>query len=248
MTAPASSASRRRPHVLITRAEEVLGECWDDYGDCLEAAGADWTAIDLADWRPGRGVEGFDGLLISAGIDIDPACYGEAPSRYVTSTNAARDEFEIALLEDALERDLPVLGICRGHQLFNVAHGGALLQHIAEREPHRARSGKDGAIDSGWHDVTLAEGSLLASLFDTPSLRVNSRHHQAVTLDRLASGLRATATTEGDGIVEALERPDRRWAVSVQWHPEREEIADTQRPLFEAFVAACAATARRDGA
>ena len=92
----------------------------------------------------------------------------------MTTTNAARDEFETALLQDALERDLPVLAICRGHQLFNVAHGGSLLQHIAEREPHRARSGEDGAIDSGWHEVTLADGSLLAGLFGERSLNVNS--------------------------------------------------------------------------
>ena len=243
MTSAASADGRpHRPRILVTRAEEVIGERWDDYADRLEEAGADWAAYDLEDWRPGTRIEGFDGLLISAGLDVDPACYGETPSRYVTETNAARDEFETALLHDALDRDLPVLAICRGHQLFNVAHGGSLLQHIAEREPHRARSGEDDAIDSGWHEVTLAEGSLLAALFGVRSLRVNSRHHQAVTPDRLAPGLRVAATT-ADGVIEALERPDRRWAVSVQWHPEREEIAGPQLPLFEAFVEACATTA-----
>ncbi len=245
MTTPPAADRMRRPRILVTRAEEVPGERWDDYADRLEAAGAAWEALDLADWQPGARIEDYDGLIISGGVDIDPACYGEAPSRYVTDTNAARDEFETALLRDALERDLPVLGICRGHQLLNVAHGGSLLQHIAEREPHRARSGEDGAIDSGWHDVTLAEGSLLAGLFEAPSLHVNSRHHQAVTLDRLAPGLRVAGTTP-DGIVEALERPDRRWVLSVQWHPEREEDAESQRPIFEAFVEACAATPQQD--
>lgn len=246
MTTPSAAGRTRRPRVLVTRAEEVPGERWDDYADCLEAAGADWEAYDLADWQPGTRIEDYDGLIISGGIDIDPAGYGEAPSSYVSDTNAARDEFESELLRDALDRDLPVLGICRGHQLLNVEHGGSLLQHIAEREPHRARSGEDGAIDSGWHEVALAEGSLLAGLFDVPSLRVNSRHHQAVTLDRLAPGLRVAATTP-DGVVEALERPDRRWVVSVQWHPERTEDAESQRPIFEAFVEACAATAQEDG-
>ena len=244
--APSADGHARRPRILVTRAEEVIGERWDDYADRLEAAGADWEALDLEDWRPGMRIEGFDGVLISAGLDVDPSCYGETPSSYVTEFSAMRDEFETALLQDALERDLPVLAICRGHQLFNVAHGGSLLQHIAEREPHRARSGKDGAIDSGWHEVTLAAGSLLAGLFGVRSLRVNSRHHQAVTPDRLAPGLRVVATT-ADGIVEALERPDRRWAVSVQWHPEREEIADQQRPLFESFVEACTATSQQAG-
>ena len=246
MTTPPAASRTRRPRVLVTRAEEVPGERWDDYADCLEAAGADWEALDLADWQPDTRIEDYDGLVISGGVDIDPACYGEAPSSYVSDTNAARDEFETALLQDALERDLPVLGVCRGHQLLNVAHGGSLLQHIAEREPHRARSGEDGAIDSGWHEVALAEGSLLAGLFDVPSLRVNSRHHQAVTLDRLAPGLRVAATTP-DGVVEALERPDRRWVVSVQWHPERKEDGASQRPIFEAFVEACATTAQQDG-
>ncbi|MYB41659.1 MAG: gamma-glutamyl-gamma-aminobutyrate hydrolase family protein [Chloroflexi bacterium] len=246
MTTPPAASRTRRPRVLVTRAEEVPGERWDDYADCLEAAGADWEALDLADWQPDTRIEDYDGLVISGGVDIDPACYGEAPSSYVSDTNAARDQFETALLQDALERDLPVLGVCRGHQLLNVAHGGSLLQHIAEREPHRARSGEDGAIDSGWHEVALAQGSLLAGLFDVPSLRVNSRHHQAVTLDRLAPGLRVAATTP-DGVVEALERPDRRWVVSVQWHPERKEDGASQRPIFEAFVEACAATAQQDG-
>ena len=141
------------------------------------------------------------------------------------------------MLTDAFERDVPVLAICRGHQLFNVFAGGSLLQHIHEREPHRARRGEGDAIDSGWHNVTAEPGSLLHSVFGDRTLRVNSRHHQAVTTDRVAEGLNVVAATP-DGVVEALERPDRRWALSVQWHPEREEAAD-QRPLFEAFVAAC---------
>ena len=114
MTAPASPGRKRRPRILVTRAEEVIGERWDDYADRLGEAGADWEALDLDDWRPGTWIEGFDGLLISAGLDVDPACYGETPSSYVTATNATRDEFETALLQDALERDLPVLAICAG--------------------------------------------------------------------------------------------------------------------------------------
>ena len=134
---------------------------------------------------------------------------------------------------------MPVLAICRGHQLLNVALGGALLQHLAEREPHRARRGEGDAIDSGWHEVALETGSRLAALFGARTLRVNSRHHQAITRDGVAPGLRVAATTE-DGVVEALEHPQQRWALSVQWHPEREEIAEQQRPLFEGFVEACA--------
>jgi len=181
--------------------------------------------------------------VLTGGVDVDPARYGDAPHPRLGDINPTRDAFELALLQAALATGVPVLGVCRGHQLFNVAHGGALLQHIEEREPHRSRhdpSDRD-VIASGWHDVAIATNSTLARALgaestETLHVRVNSRHHQAVTTDRVAPGLRVTATTE-DGIVEALEDPAQRWAVSVQWHPERPELA--QRALFEAFVAAC---------
>ena len=211
------------PRILVTRAEKVLGERWEDYTDCLERAGAEPAAIDLHDWTAGTKFTNYDGLLLTAGVDIDPSRYGEPSSEYISQTHTERDEFEIALLRDALESDRPVLAICRGHQLFNIAHGGSLLQHLTEREPHRARRGKGAAIDSGWHKVTLTKDSRLAKLFRARTLRVNSRHHQAVTSDRVGTNLLAAASTE-DGVVEALERPDRHWAISVQWHPEHDEI------------------------
>jgi putative glutamine amidotransferase len=226
------------PRILVTRAEKVLGERWEDYTDCLERAGAEPVAIDLNDWIAGKKFTNYDGLLLTAGVDIDPSRYGEPSSKYIRETHTERDEFEISLLRDALESDHPVLAICRGHQLFNIAHGGSLLQHLTEREPHRARRGKGSVIASGWHKVTIAEDSRLAKLFCARTLQVNSRHHQAVTPDRVASGLLVAAST-GDGVVEALERPDRHWAISVQWHPERDEIATEQKPLFAAFVEAC---------
>lgn len=230
-----------RPRILVTRAEEVMGERFEDYTDRLEETGAEPVAYDQATWESDGALPDYDGVVVTAGIDIDPTRYGEEQSEYVREVAPARDDFESAVLADAFERDVPVLAICRGHQLFNVVAGGSLLQHIHEREPHRARRGEGDAIDSGWHDVTAEPGSLLHAVFGDRTLRVNSRHHQAVTADRVADGLNAVATTD-DGIVEALERPDRRWAVSVQWHPERDEVAGDQRPLFEAFVAACRET------
>ena len=227
-----------RPRILITRAEEVMGERWDDYADRITETGAEAVAYDQAEWERDGTLPAYDGLLVTAGVDVDPTRYGEEQSEYVREVAPDRDDFETALLNDAFERDMPVLAICRGHQLFNVVAGGSLVQHIHEREPHRARRGEGDAIDSGWHEVTVEPGSLLASVFGERTLRVNSRHHQAVTTDRVAEGLSVVATTE-DGVVEALERPDRRWAVSVQWHPERDEIVDDQRSLFDAFVAAC---------
>ena len=215
-----------------------MGERWHDYADRITETGAEAVAYDQAEWERDGTLPAYDGLLVTAGVDVDPTRYGEEQSEYVREVAPDRDDFETALLNDAFERDMPVLAICRGHQLFNVVAGGSLLQHIHEREPHRARRGEGDAIDSGWHEVTVEPGSLLASVFGERTLRVNSRHHQAVTTDRVAEGLSVVATTE-DGVVEALERPDRRWAVSVQWHPERDEIVDDQRSLFDAFVAAC---------
>ena len=227
-----------RPRILVTRAEEVMGERFEDYTDRLVETGAEPVAYDQSAWEDDSTLPAYDGVVVTAGIDIDPTRYGEEQSEYVREVEPTRDDFESAVLADALERDVPVLAICRGHQLFNVLAGGSLLQHIHEREPHRARRGEGDAIDSGWHDVTAEPGSLLHSVFGDRTLRVNSRHHQAVTTERVADGLNAVAATP-DGVVEALERPESRWALSVQWHPERDEVADDQRPLFEAFVEAC---------
>jgi putative glutamine amidotransferase len=227
-----------QPRILISRAEDVTDERWADYGDRVAAAGGEPVAADLDGWKPDGKRPAFDGLILTGGVDIDPARYGEPASERLGTVNADRDAFEAALLEDALARDVPVLGICRGHQLFNVVHGGSLLQHIEEREPHRARRGEDGSIASGWHEVRIEPGTILAGVLGEERLRVNSRHHQAVTPERVAPGLKVAATTE-DGVVEALEDPSKRWAVSVQWHPERAEMGDGPRVLFEAFVEAC---------
>jgi putative glutamine amidotransferase len=229
-----------RPRILITRAEDVTGERWNDYADRVTAAGGDPVAADLDGWAAGMDPrDDYDGLIVTGGVDVDPARYAEPPSERLGPTNPDRDAFEAALIEHALDHDRPILGICRGHQLFNVVHGGALLQHIEERDPHRARRGEDGGIASGWHDVEVTPGTILAGILGDAPLRVNSRHHQAVTSDRLAPGLTIAATTE-DGIVEALEDTSKRWAVSVQWHPERTEMdGEPSRALFAAFVEAC---------
>lgn len=235
------------PRILITRAEDVVGERWDDYADCVRRAGGEPSPADMTDYPPGAAVGPFDGLVLTAGVDVDPARYGEERSDRVREIDPARDAFEESLLAIARERDRPVLAICRGHQLFNVAAGGGLLQHLEDREPHRARRGADGeSIDSGWHPVDVAPGSLLASIAGPGPLRVNSRHHQAVLGSTVAASL-TIAATASDGVVEALEDPAHRWALSVQWHPERPEMTDDPAlrsasiALFEAFVATCAA-------
>ncbi|MEZ4553785.1 MAG: gamma-glutamyl-gamma-aminobutyrate hydrolase family protein [Dehalococcoidia bacterium] len=229
-----------RPRILITRAEDVTGERWNDYADRVTAAGGEPVAADLDSWTAGAEPQDYDGVIVTGGVDVDPARYGEPPSERLGPTNPDRDAFEAALMEHALEHDRPLLAICRGHQLFNVVHGGSLLQHIEERDPHRARRGEDGGIASGWHEVEVKPGTVLAGILGDAPLRVNSRHHQAVTDERVAPGLTVAAVTAGDGIVEALEAPSKRWAVSVQWHPERDEMdGEPSSALFGAFVEAC---------
>lgn len=245
MTTPASP---RPPRVVITRAEDVTGERWDDYADRVRAAGGVPVAVVLADWE--RGVRPahteYDALIVTGGVDVDPALYGAPRDSHVTETNSARDAFEGDLLRAAIERDIPVLAICRGHQLLNVVYGGSLLQHLAEREPHRSRRGPDGTtIASGWHDVMVLPGSPLAIVLGGPSVRTNSRHHQAVTPERLAPGLLAVGVVaEGESpVIEAMTDPARHWVCGVQWHPERPEQPDGDR-LFEALIAAAQGAAR----
>jgi putative glutamine amidotransferase len=205
------------------------------YHEALRQAGAEPLVIDDAKLPADAA-----GLLLPGGVDIDPHRYGEKRAPETDRPNKARDEHELGLLAQALERDVPVLAVCRGHELLNVALGGSLLQHI-QGEGHRHAA--SGGELSGWHEVTLSEdGSLLAAVYGKGrKLRVNSRHHQCVTGDRLSPQLKAVAGSP-DGVVEAVESPSHRWVVGVQWHPERPEMRPAADPLFEAFVAAC-----RDG-
>ena len=235
-------AASDRPRILISRAEVIPGERWDEYAECVAAAGGDPAPIDVATITTAAALPAHAGILITAGVDIDPARYGEPQSDRVAEVNAARDDAEAVLIEHALAAGVPLFCICRGFQLFNVVQGGSLLQHLEEREPHRARRGADGvSIESGWHPVTVAPGSLLASVSGAETLRVNSRHHQA---HRVAPGLRVSAIAP-DGVMEALEHPAHPWALGVQWHPERAEmaadpaLAAAAPRLFEAFVDAC---------
>ena len=240
-----------RPRVLITRLEDDSGERWEDYADRVRAAGGDPFPFDVAEYRARDEFPPHDGLVLTGGADIDPARYGEPPHERLGTLVPARDEAEIALARTALAIGRPMLAICRGMQVMNVASGGSLHQHLEEREPHRSRRGADGvSIDSGWHGVEVTNGTLLSQIAKAAGLRVNSRHHQAVTRARLAPGLVASALTLEGGfeVVEAIEAPHHPFALGVQWHPERAEMAATPAlaagsgVLFEAFLGACAAS------
>jgi putative glutamine amidotransferase len=184
--------------------------------------------------NPAAAIDALDGLLIPGGGDVEPARYGEAPHPQTDGVRPELDALEVEWLRLARERAVPVLAICRGHQLVNVAFGGSLHQHI-DGDTHRAQSGEGNP--SRWHSVRIAPGSRLAGLLGAGELLVNSRHHQAVLPERLAPGLQAVAWSP-DGLIEGLEPDDGSWLLAVQWHPERAEMIERCKPLFDGFLEA----------
>ena|SRR5947207_581759 len=194
----------------------------EPYEKALRAVGID---PELIDPKTQRSIDGLDGLLLTGGTDLNPKLYHQDPHESSDAPDDARDALEQRLLVSALERDLPVLAICRGMQLFNVAHGGTLAQHI---EGHR----QPGVSEA--HRIDVEAGTRLAEAIGPGPHAVNSRHHQIV--DRVGSRLRVSARS-GEGYAEALERSDRKFAVAVQWHPE--DLVDSRpeaKRLFQAFA------------
>jgi putative glutamine amidotransferase len=172
---------------------------------------------------PGEALDLLDGLLLAGGADIDPTSYGQTAHPQTVDTVPERDRFEIALVRSAIERDLPVLGICRGMQLINVAYGGTLLQHLPERFGHHEHLRVPGTFDGADHDVDLIEGTLAARAAGETHHATKSHHHQGV--DRLGEGLRISGCSSMDGLPEAIEMPDRRFVLGVQWHPEADQAS-----------------------
>jgi putative glutamine amidotransferase len=171
----------------------------------------------------------FDGLLLTGGGDVDPARYGQDRHPEVAGVSPSRDAFELALTPAAVRAGLPILAVCRGMQVLNVALGGTLHQHLEDLDHvHRGP-------DRGWssHPVRLEEGSLVAGATGRTRVDCSASHHQAV--DRLAGSLRAVGWAD-DGVVEAAELEDG-WVVAVQWHPERTADSDpAQQGLFDALA------------
>ena len=201
------------------------------YYDSLNGAGADYIVVD-GDHLPGAA----QALLITGGVDVDPKLYGEKPNPKTDRPNRERDTHELGLLRQALERDIPVLCVCRGHQLLNVAFGGSVLQDI-DGEGHKWHD--DAVASSRYHDLTVMGGRIGAVYNDGATVQVNSRHHQGVTKDRVGKGLTVTASAP-DGFVECIESDQHAWVVGVQWHPERPEMHPESDTLWDAFVRAAA--------
>jgi putative glutamine amidotransferase len=176
----------------------------------------------------------LDGLIVSGGVDVDPASYGAAPHPETKGCTPERDEFEIALIRRASELDMPVLGICRGMQVLNIAFGGTLLQHLPETFGHEDHRRVPGNFEEADHDVRLVPDSLAAAAAGELLHTTKSHHHQGV--DALGEGLVVTGTSTLDDLVEAIELPERRFVLGVQWHPE----ADARSRVIGALIEAAA--------
>ncbi|HET6831899.1 MAG TPA: gamma-glutamyl-gamma-aminobutyrate hydrolase family protein [Solirubrobacterales bacterium] len=173
----------------------------------------------------------IDGLLLAGGSDIDPGTYGAEPEPETTGFRAERDEFELALLRRAIERNVPSLGICRGMQMLNVARGGTIEQHLPDRLDGSIRHREVPGTFSD-HEVAITAGSLAARATGVERAAVKSHHHQGV--DRLGDGLDVSGRAVDDELIEAIELPDRTYALGVLWHPEE----DMQSNVIGSLVAA----------
>jgi len=225
-----------RPLIGVsTYREQARWGTWDlaavllpaSYGDAIAAAGGDPVLLPTGSVSP-EVVARLDGLVLAGGADVDPARYGQQPGAHTAVLRPDRDDTELAALQAALDRELPLLAICRGMQLLNVALGGDLVQHLPDVEGAGCHDPGAGRFQE--RVVRTERGTELQRLLG-PDAAVHCHHHQA--LDSLAPGLIVSARAE-DGVVEAVELTGRGFCLGVQWHPE--ESAD--RRLFEAHVAA----------
>ena len=186
-------------------------------------------------------VASLDGLVFSGGKDSDPFSYGQEPMPEMKTFDVGRDEWEFALFSAAMKRGIPLLGICRGHQLINVAMGGTLYQDLRAQAPGAAAHNPEGfPVDRLFHSINIAEDSLLHRVFGKSTIRVNSFHHQAVGM--LAPGLRVSALAP-DGVIEGFESIDeKQFILGVQFHPESLTLRFPEfSRLFKVFLDACSA-------
>ena len=222
------------PVIGVSRCSKL-----DDYVASVERSGARVRVLEVSE-SPRTVLEVIDGVLLTGGGDVDPAFYGEERHESIQDAEPGRDEFELDLARRAMERDVPVLAICRGAQVLNVAAGGTLVQDIptavTTELSHRITEPKNCVA----HDIQVARDSRLHSALGEAvtascACRVNSRHHQSV--GKLGHTIKASATAS-DGVIEGIEAPDATFCVGVQWHPENFWRTGEFKPLFDAFVAA----------
>jgi putative glutamine amidotransferase len=231
-----------RPVIGICSAvESVRWGPWDavcdltprTYSLAVQRAGGIAVLLPADDFvaeSPGELLDLLDGLVLGGGADVDPASYGARRHPETGHSWPERDRFELALGHRALERDLPLLGICRGMQMLNVVSGGTLEQHLPERTGSEQHRHTPGVFSD--HAVRLAPGSLAARAVGAHRSAVKSHHHQGV--GELGEDVEASGWSEGDEVIEAIELPGRRFAVGVLWHPEVDEQSRVVAALVEA--------------
>jgi putative glutamine amidotransferase len=231
-----------RPRIGICAAiEQARWGAWDreahlsqrSYVDRVHDAGGLALLLPITEDEPEELLDQVDALLLAGGADIDPSAYGAARHPCTVDTSPARDRFEIALARAAVERDLPVLGVCRGMQLLNVALGGTLIQHLPDDVGHEDHRRTLGSFDNSDHDVRVAPGSLAARVIGEAVHKTYSHHHQAVAT--LGAGLVASGWATIDDLAEVVELPGKRFVLGVQWHPEVDETS----PVIAGLVDAC---------
>ncbi len=234
----------RRPRILLTtssrsstqglrRNDAFTGR---NYSEAIaRAGGIPLMAASLEPELAAGFLEGIDGVVFSGGVDVDPIHFGQQPHRDLGSVDVERDRFELALYRAARERNLPILGVCRGFQLMNIAQGGTLHQHLGADFSSLGHAQGDSGGEP-YHTVTLAADSELGRAFGSTEIRTNSYHHQGI--DVLGQDLRAVGHAS-DGLVEAVEGTSGAFLIGVQWHPEMSQAKyPEQLAPFTAFIKA----------
>jgi gamma-glutamyl-gamma-aminobutyrate hydrolase PuuD len=201
------------------------------YEEAARAGGMEPVAVSVTEKLS---LDGFSGLMLMGGSDVNPARYGATPQTETDAPDDERDQAELDIVHAAIQRDLPIFGICRGLQLLNIYHGGTLVQHLEALGRHDPE--KDDHSGPA-HAVRFVPGTKLANIVSAPQWQVNSRHHQCVR--EMGAGLNIAACAAEDDTVEGIERTDKRFVVAVQWHPEDQIIKHPEQlRLFESFAAA----------
>ena len=206
-----------------------------NYADAIAAAGGLAVALPHDPALAAETLDRLDGLVVTGGaFDVNPALYGATDMHPTVTLKDRRTAAELALVQGALARDMPVLGICGGQQLLAVALGGTLIQHIPDAVPGCLEHEQPNPRDQAGHEVSIVPGTLLRRIVGAETMQVNSAHHQAVASAGPSAAVNATAP---DGVIEGVEDAGRRFCLGLQWHPEF-LIDPGDRRIFDAFIAA----------